>query len=426
MAENQDCCGPDQGHQRVDVPDAIAHMLAAITPIAEIETIPLAWALGRVVASPVISQIQVPGWDNSAMDGYAIRHSDLRAVNGRLPIAQRIPAGSAAAPLAPGTAARIFTGAPVPEGADTVVLQEVCERSDDAVVVPLDCQPGANIRRAGEDIDAGAQILAAGTRLGPQHIALVASTGVGELQVYRRLRVALLTTGDELVEPGIRLEPGQIYNSNRFMLAALLQGLGCDVVNLGKVADTFEATTAALSRAAAASDLIIASGGVSVGEEDHLRPAVQQLGRLDLWRVAMRPGKPVAFGFVGDTPFFGAPGNPVSLFVTFCLFARQLILRLQGAAGDLNPRRMSLRAGFDWPKPDRRTEFHRARTELGADGTPELSVFPSRSSGALSSVTWADGLVEINPGQTIRKGDIVDYIPFNELLNQDVANGVWT
>ena len=289
MAHDQDCFGAGQGHQRIDVPEAIARMLAAITPIAEIETIPLAWALGRVVAISVSSQIRVPGWDNSAMDGYAIRHSELGALNGRLPIAQRIPAGAAAAPLAPGTAARIFTGAPVPEGADTVVVQEVCERSHDAVVVPLDCQPGANIRRAGEDIDAGAQILAAGTRLGPQHLGLVASTGLAELQVYRRLRVALLTTGDELVEPGIRLEPGQIYNSNRFMLAALLQGLGCDVINLGKVADTLEATTAALSRAAATSDLIIASGGVSVGEEDHLRPAVEQLGRLDLWRIAMRP-----------------------------------------------------------------------------------------------------------------------------------------
>lgn len=426
MTDNHDCCGHDQSQHRLEVPEALARMLAATTPIPEIETIPLAWALGRVVASPVISQIQVPGWDNSAMDGYAIRYSDLRALNGRLPIAQRIAAGTAAAPLAPGTAARIFTGAQVPEGADTVVMQEVCERSQDTVLVPLDCQPGANIRRAGEDIDAGAQILAAGTRLGPQHLALVASTGRAELQVYRRLRVSLLTTGDELVEPGIRLGPGQIYNSNRFMLAALLQGLGCDVVNLGKVADTLEATKSALSRAAAASDLIIASGGVSVGEEDHLRPAVEQLGHLELWRVAMRPGKPVAFGFVGETPFFGAPGNPVSLFVTFCLFARQLILRLQGVSGDLNPRRSSLRAGFDWPNPDQRTEFHRARTALGADGTPELTVFPSRSSGALSSVTWAEGLVEINPGQTIRKGDIIDFIPFNELLTPDVVNGVWT
>ena len=416
MTTAHDCGSTADARPTLSKEEAIDVLLARVTPIAETETIPIETALGRVLAAPVNSSIDVPGWDNSAMDGYAIRHADLAAHGGRLRVTQRIPAGSVGRPLEPGTAARIFTGAPAPEGADTVVIQEICTREGETVVIPLDAKAGANIRRAGEDIRAGAEVIAAGTRLAPQHLGLAASVGVAELRVHRRLRIAILSSGDELATPGEPLGPGQIYNSNRYMLRGLIDRLGGEVVDLGIVADTLEATMAALRRGAETADLIIASGGVSVGEEDHLKPAVEQLGRLDLWNIAMRPGKPVAFGRIGETPFFGSPGNPVSLFVTFCLFARPIILKMQGVSGDLSPRTLRLRAGFDWPKPDKRTEFHRARLETGEDGETELAVYPSRSSAVLSSVAWADGLVEIAPGQVIKRGDAVRFIPFASLF----------
>ena len=418
MTTQHDGCGLDLGgRQAMTKQEAIDFLLSRVTPIVDAETVPIGEGLGRVLATSVISPIAVPGWDNSAMDGYAIRHADLLAQGGQLRIAQRIPAGTIGHPLAPGTAARIFTGAPVPDGADTVVIQEVCEQRADQVRIPLDCQRGANIRRTGEDIQAGAEVIAAGTRLAPQHLGLAAAVGVAALPVFRRLRVAVLVSGDELVMPGEPLRPGQIYNANRFSLRGLLQGLGCEVLDLGIVADTLDATIAALSRGAREADLIVTSGGVSVGEEDYLKPAVEQLGSLDLWNIAIRPGKPVAFGRIAGTPFFGSPGNPVSLFVTFCLFARPIVLRRQGVVGDLSPPVFKVRAGFDWPRPDRRTEFHRARLQTGADGAPELMVFPSRSSAALSSVAWAEGLVEIPPGQAIRRGESVDFIPFAHLLH---------
>ena len=417
MTTHNDCCGPASGERpTLTKQEAIDFLLSWVQPIADTETIPTDAALGRVLAAPVTSAIDVPGWDNSAMDGYAIRHANLATHNGQLRVAQRIPAGAVGTPLEPGTAARIFTGAPVPAGADTVVVQEICERTDEMVRIPLDCKTGANIRRTGEDIRAGAEIMAPGTRLAPQHLGLAASVGVAELPVYRRLRVAVLASGDELVMPGEPLSSGQIYNSNRFTLLGLLQSLGCEVVDLGIVADTLEATTKALTRGAREADLIVASGGVSVGEEDHLKPAVERLGSLDLWNIAIRPGKPVAFGRINGIPFFGSPGNPVSLFVTFTLFAAPVVRRLQGMTGDLSPRAIPIRAGFDWPKPDKRTEFHRARIQTGADGAPELAVFPSRSSAVLSSVAWADGLAEIHPGQVIRRGDPVDFMAFADLL----------
>jgi len=395
---------------------AIDLILSRIEPVAETETIATEVSLGRVLADPVVSGTSAPGWDNSAMDGYAIRHADLAAHGGRLQVAQRIPAGTTGTPLASGTAARIFTGAPVPTGADTVAIQEICQRIDDYVDIPLTCKEGANIRRAGEDVQAGSEVVAAGVRLAPQHLGLAASVGVAELQVYRRLRVAILASGDELVMPGKRLAPGQLYNSNGFTLTGLLQSLGCEIVDLGLVPDSLEATAVALRRGASAADLVIASGGVSVGEEDHLKFAVEQLGSLDFWTIPIRPGKPVAFGCIHGTPFFGSPGNPVALFVTFCLIARPLIMRLQGMAGDLSPTRVSVRAGFDWPSPDRRTEFHRGRLQTGADGAPELIAYPSRSSAVLSSVAWADGLIEIPPGHRIHKGDSVGFMPFATLF----------
>ena len=418
MATKHDGCSPATGGRHtLTKQEAIDFLLSRVQPIADTETVPTGEGLGRVLAAPVTSAIAVPGWDNSAMDGYAIRHADLAIHDGQLRVAQRIPAGSTGHPLAPATAARIFTGAPVPEGADTVVMQEVCEQTGDQVRIPLDCKCGGNIRRTGEDIQSGAEVIAVGTRLAPQHLGLAAAVGIAALQVYRRLRVAVLASGDELAMPGEPLRPGQIYNSNRFTLCGLLQGLGCEVVDLGIVADTLDATTAALTRGAHAADLIVASGGVSVGEEDHLKPAIERLGTLDLWNIAIRPGKPVAFGQVAGTPVFGSPGNPVSLFVSFCLFARPLVLRRQGQTGDLNPRTFKVRAGFDWPRAERRTEFHRARLQTGEDGEPELAVFPSRSSAALTSVAWADGFVEIPAGRVIRHGEPVDFIPFADLLH---------
>jgi molybdopterin molybdotransferase len=346
------------------------------------------------------------------MDGYAVHAADLGAAPVRLRVAARIPAGTAGEALARGTAARIFTGAPVPVGADAVVIQEVCTREGDWVEVPPGVPAGANIRRAGEDIAAGSEVIPAGARLGPQHLGLAA------LPVRRRPRVAILSSGDELVMPGEPLAPGQIYNSNRFALRGLVQALGCEVVDLGVIPDELEATVAALSAAATNADLIVASGGVSVGEEDHIKPAVERLGTLDLWRISMRPGKPLAFGHLGPrrTPFIGTPGNPVSMFVTFVLFARPFLLRLAGVTGPVQPQPVPGRADFDWPKPDRRREFHRARLHTGPDGEALVSVYPSRSSAVLSSMAWANGLVVIPEGQAIARGDPVQFIPMSELV----------
>ncbi|MBK1641689.1 molybdopterin molybdenumtransferase MoeA [Chromatium okenii] len=397
--------------------EAVDFVLAQVAPLTEMEIVLLDAALGRVLAQPLVSAINVPSWDNSAMDGYAIRHADLAAHNGQLPVAQRIPAGSIGVALEPGTAARIFTGAPIPAGADTVVVQENCERDGEWVRIPLDCKAGTNIRCIGEDVRAGAEICAAGTRLAPQHLGLAATIGAAQVTVYRRLRVAVLTTGDELAQPGEALQPGQIYNSNQFMLHGMLRAWGCEVVEIGIVADSREATVAALQRGAHTADLIIASGGVSVGEEDHLKPALEELGSLALWNINIRPGKPVAFGTIAGTPVLGTPGNPVSLFVTCCLFARPLVLRRQGISGDLAPRVLKIRAGFAWTKPDKRAEFHRARLQTGADGELEVAVFPTRSSAVVSSLTWADGLIELAPRRVIAPGEMVDFLPFADLLH---------
>ena len=415
--EPRGCCDPDE-RALLNKQEALALLLAAARPVTESETIATEDALGRVLARSVTSAIDVPAWDNSAMDGYAVCTADLTDPEARLRVAQRIPAGSIGLPLEPGTAARIFTGAPVPPGTDAVVIQEVCARDGDWVGVPAaGIAPGANIRRAGEDIQTGAEVIAPGTRLGPQHLGLAASVGAANLQVYRRLRVAIFSSGDELVMPGEPLAPGRIYNSNRFTLIGLLRGLGCEVTDLGQVQDTLEATVAALDRGGRVADLVVASGGVSVGEEDHVKPAVERLGTLALWKIAIRPGKPLAFGHIGATPFLGSPGNPVSLFATFCLFARPFILRLQGVTGELTPTSLKVRAGFDWPRPDHRREFQRARLQAGPDGETEAVVYPSRSSGVLSSVAWADGFVEIPERQTLRRGDPVDFIPFDALLH---------
>jgi molybdopterin molybdotransferase len=397
--------------------EALELLLAKARPVSDTERVPTMAGLKRVLAEPVTSAIDVPGWDNSAMDGYAIRIADLAASGGRLRVAQRIPAGVTGQPLEPQTAARIFTGAPVPPGADAVVIQEVCEVYSGRVRVPTDVKPGANIRRAGEDITNGAQVIATGTRLRAQHLGLAASVGTAELSLYRRLRVAVFASGDELVMPGDSLGPGQIYNSNRFTLCGLLEELGCELLDLGIVPDTLEDTVKVLAGAAERSDLILASGGVSVGEEDHVKPAVERLGSLDLWTIAIRPGKPLAFGHIGPTrtPFIGTPGNPVSLFVTFCLFARPFVLRMQGVAGSLLPTSVTAKAGFDFPRPAKRREFQRARLEPDAGGEPRVSLYPSRSSAVLSSVAWANGLAVLPQGQAFKEGDPIQFIPFSEL-----------
>ncbi len=396
--------------------EAVALMLGHVQPLADREEIGLHEALGRVLAAPVSSSINVPGWDNSAMDGYALRAADVPAEGTELPVSQRIPAGVAPQPLEPGTAARIFTGAPVPEGADTVVMQERTCQQEGRVIINILPKAGSNIRRAGEDIREGEAIILPGVRLMAQHLGLAASVGVASLSVYRRPRVAVLASGDELQMPGQPLQPGMIYNSNIFTVAGMLRALGCEVVDLGQVEDTLESTKRALTEAAAQSDLVIASGGVSVGEEDHVKPAVEALGSLDMWKVAIRPGKPVAFGHIGDTPFIGTPGNPVSLFVTFLLFARPFIRKLMGL-NEVLPVTVQAVAGFNWSKPDKRREFHRARMEKQADGSDRVSVYPSRSSAVLSSTTWANGLVVLPENQTITEGDPVQFMPFCELMS---------
>ena len=396
--------------------DMRAALLAAATPLSAVEEVPTAEALGRVLAVDQLSGLDVPPLDNSSMDGYAVRCADIAAAGTRLRVAQRIPAGSVGHSLEPGTAARIFTGAPVPHGADAVVMQELCTLDGDGVIIDHQPRPGEWIRRAGEDIAHGSVVLTAGQRLGPQMLGLAASVGCPVLPVFRRLRVALFSTGDELVMPGEPLPPGAIYNSNRYVLRGLLEALGCQVSDLGIVPDSLAATREALREAAAGNDLILTSGGVSVGEEDHVKPAVEAEGQLGLWLVAMKPGKPVAFGRVdspaGGADFIGLPGNPVSSFVTFLMLVRPFILRRMGVE-DCLPKAITLPAGFDWPRPDRRREFLRAR--VGEAGQVEL--FPNQGPGVLSSTVWAAGLVDNPAGHAVTRGEPVSFIPYSELLS---------
>jgi molybdopterin molybdotransferase len=386
-----------------------------------VQTLPTLQADGRVLAADVVSALHVPPQDNSAMDGYALRLQDVTALGVAMPVSQRIPAGSMGSVLQPNTVARIFTGAPVPAGADAVVMQEDCAVLDashaDMPQVQVNTVPrsGQWIRRAGEDVARGDVVLRAGLRLGPAELGLAASIGLAELPVQRRLRVALFSTGDELVMPGTvapaDMAPGAIYNSNRFFLNSLLRRLGCEVTDFGIVPDQFEATVQALREASAGHDVILTSGGVSVGEEDHIKPAVQSLGQLDQWQIAIKPGKPFAHGRVGAAHFIGLPGNPVASFVTFLLLVRPFLLRLQGAV-EAGPHRMNMRADFDWPRADKRQEFLRVRRNVQGG----LDLFANQGSGVLTSVVWADGLVDNPGGQTIRAGDAVSFIPFPELL----------
>jgi molybdopterin molybdotransferase len=401
---------------------ALDHLLSNAQVVRDSERVPMQAALGRVLAEDVKSLVDVPPLDNTSMDGYAVRTADTAIPGNVLTIAQRIPAGSMGTPLQAGTAARIFTGAPIPPGADAVVMQEDCaipDGSSNQVQINIAPSTGQWIRRQGEDLSFGKTALSAGILLRPQELGVAASAGLTHLNVKRRLKVAAFFTGDELALPGEPLKPGGIYNSNRDTLLACLRSLGCEATDLGIVPDRLDATREALRKASKDHDLIITSGGVSVGEEDHIKPAVTAEGRLDLWQIAIKPGKPLAFGAVrkssepkdGEAWFIGLPGNPVSSFVTFLLFVRPFILKLQGR--DVKPMQSYfMRADFDWLKADRRNEF--LRVKVNAEGGLEL--FPNQSSGVLTSASWGDGLVDCPPGQPVKKGDLVKYIPFDALL----------
>ncbi len=404
---------------------ALTELLAFAAPLPGFEVVSTFDADGRVLAQDVLSSLDVPAHDNSSMDGYALRCADWLDANTTLIVNQRIPAGSSGRALGPASAARIFTGAPIPPGADAVVMQEDCvisspsdDSSEELAAVRVQVQPASGqwIRRRGEDVASGDIVLNCGERLSPASLGLAASIGFDKLQVAKPVRVALFSTGDELVMPGdvppADMKPGAIYNSNRFFLRALLRRLGCTVTDLGIVPDKLDATVAALSKASQEHDLILTSGGVSVGEEDHIKPAVQSLGELNLWQIAIKPGKPFAYGKVGAAHFVGLPGNPVSSFVTFMLLVQPFILKLQGATS-LAPKSIALPAHFTWAKADKRREFLRVK-QNAAGG---LDLFGNQSSGVLTSAVWSDGLIDNPPGKTIAHGDVVQFISFSSLMS---------
>jgi len=407
------CC--DQpGLQPVE--QALDTLLSSAQAITETEIIPVAQALGRVLSEDQLSTVDVPPADNSAMDGFVFNSvAPTENQHITLPISQRIPAGVAPQPLQPGSAARIFTGAEVPIGADTVVMQENCEWTDDKVTVLVAPKTGDNIRPQGQDIQSGSIIISRGHRIKPQDMGLLASVGIAEVPVYRKLKVAILSTGDELIEPGTELQPGQIYNSNRYTLAGQMNALGFDYLDLGIVPDDLEATEQALRKAANEADCIVTSGGVSVGEEDHVKACVEKLGGIDLWKLAIKPGKPLAFGNVLGTPFLGLPGNPAAVFVTCAIVARPYLLKTQGA-NDILPTPIQVTANFDRPKPAKRQEYLRAKLTLDENGEACAELAGNQSSGVLSTASVGNGFAIHPLGDTIKKGDPTQFLLFSDLL----------
>ena len=425
---------PDKPLQRsplMSLDEALEQVLGQVRVLEETESIAVLDADGRFLAEDLISALQVPPQDNSAMDGYAVRTEDLQSPGAKLQVTQRIPAGHYGHALMPGEAARIFTGAPIPSGANAVVMQEDTQTLESEnnhpanpfVLVNLVPKQGQWIRRSGEDVRKGDVVLSQGTRLNPASLGLAASIGRANVRVIRKPRVALFSTGDELVMPGEvapeNMRPGAIYNSNRFFLRALLMRAGCAVTDLGIVPDNLSDTLKVLKAAAQDHDLVLTSGGVSVGEEDHVKPAVEQLGRLNLWQISMKPGKPFAFGQLNvpstskqaGAYFMGLPGNPVSSYVTFQLLVRPFLMALQGQ-GQTASKSFLLQANFDYPKPDKRREF--LRVQRNAAGT--LDLFSNQSSGVLTSVVWGDGVIDNPSMQAIQHGDWVRFLPFAEWL----------
>ncbi|HEB28487.1 MAG TPA: molybdopterin molybdenumtransferase MoeA [Porticoccus sp.] len=417
------CCD-QSGLQPVE--QALETLLSSAQPMTETERVPVEQALGRVLAEDQQSTVDVPPADNSAMDGFAYNSADTQGPSFQkresvtLPISQRIPAGLAPQPLQPGTAARIFTGAEVPAGADIVVMQENCQWNDapddkNQVTLPAEPKAGDNIRPQGQDIKSGSVIMSRGHRIKPQDMGLLASVGIAEVPVFRKLKVAVLSTGDELVEPGTELPPGHIYNSNRYTLAGQMKALGFDYIDLGIVPDNFEATEQALRKAAAEADCIVTSGGVSVGEEDHVKACVEKLGSLDLWRLAIKPGKPLAFGNVLGTPILGLPGNPAAVFVTCAIIARPFLLKCQGAS-ELLPTPIQVVANFDRPKPAKRQEYLRAKLVLNEQGMACAELAGNQSSGVLSTASVGNGFAVHPLGGTITSGEPVQFLLFSDLL----------
>lgn len=403
----------------LSVAEALERILAGVTPLATTETVPLLEAYGRVLAEDILSDRAVPPHDNSAVDGYAVHHADLSAeAPVRLPVTRRIAAGDPPGPALPrGEAARIFTGAPVPPGADTVIPQEPCEAGGDGdVLLPAVRKAGGNLRRAGEDVAVGQTLLTAGHRLRPQDVGYIGSVGVGRPRVYGRLRVGVFSTGSEVRDPGTAAPPGAIYDSNRYVLIGLLRAMGCAVSDLGILPDDRAMLTARLADAGAAQDALVTSGGVSTGEEDHVKAAVEANGHLDFWRVAIRPGRPLAMGRVGNAHFIGLPGNPVASLVCFLIFGRPLLMKRMGMTA-LAPRRLPVRAAFATRKRAGRTEWMRGWLRRGEDGGLWVDRYPREGSGILTSVVVCDGLIELPAeAEAVAEGDVLDFLPFDSLM----------
>ena len=398
--------------------DALSFLIDSASVTAMTEAVSLDDSLGRILASDIHSTINVPGFDNSAMDGYTIALNDNQVAQENLSfdVVDRIAAGSTGNDLKIGNAARIFTGAPIPNGANTVVMQEECTLSEDKsqITVKRAINLNENIRPTGNDILKDNVILSSGRQIKPQDISLAASVGVGELVVFKKIKVGVFFTGDELVEPGNPLTPGKIYNSNRYALVALLKQVGCDVINLGNIEDKLDATCEALEALESQCDLIMTTGGVSVGEEDHVKPAVEKLGELNLWKIRMKPGKPLAYGKVKQTPFIGLPGNPVSSFVTFCIFSLPFIKKMQGNS-NYESKILKVKTNFDCKRAKPRREYARVRIDHSTE-TPLANLFPKQGSDVMSSVVWADGIIEIPENTTFETGTILNYYSMSELI----------
>jgi len=411
------CDSPVFNQSLMSVDEALEFLLDASVTTEKKESVSLDNSLSRILAFDIHSTINVPGFDNSAMDGYAIALSDNQLLQNNLSfdIVDRIPAGSTGNELNKGCAARIFTGAPIPKGANTVIMQEECEVSEDGVQITIAraIKLNENIRPTGNDIVEGDVILSSGKQIQPQDISLASSVGVGELIVYKKIKVGVFFTGDELVEPGTPLSSGKIYNSNRYALVALLRQVGCEVINLGNIKDKFGATCDALEALESQCDLIMTTGGVSVGEEDHVKAAVESLGEINLWKIRMKPGKPLAYGKVKQTPFIGLPGNPVSSFVTFCIFSLPFIKKMQGN-NNYQSKIIKVKANFECKRAKPRREYARARIDY-SESTPVATLYPKQGSDVMSSIVWADGLVEIPENKTFESGELLNYYPLSEL-----------